>query len=123
VRSYDVCRVESFKLRGESWEGELFHRFWPLGDREALCTLVESSLLDEGFGKNFSTTTLQSEKAKKLIDEALAIDRDEANLKSVHAPKLTKVLPIRKAVRYLQIENKSGAVVKYDIASGVPLVK
>jgi hypothetical protein len=82
-----------------------------------------SSLLDEGFGKNFSTTTLQSEKAKKLVDEALAIDRDEANLKSVYAPKLTKVLPIRKAVRYLQIENKIGVVVKYEIASGVPLVK
>jgi len=82
-----------------------------------------SSLLDEGFGKNFSTTTLQSEKAKKLIDEALAIDRDEANLKSVYAPKLAKALPIRKAVRYLQIENKIRAVVKYDIASGMPLVK
>ena len=68
--------------------------------------ISRSSLLDGGFGKNFSTTTLQSEKAKKLVDEALAIDRDEANLKSVYAPKLTKVLPIRNAVRYLQIENK-----------------
>jgi len=66
---------------------------------------------------------LPDEKAKELIDEALAIDREEADLKSVYAPKLTKVLPIRKAVRYLQIENKIRAVVKYEIASGVPLVK
>ena len=34
-----------------------------------------------------------------------------------------KILPIIKAVRYLQIENKIRAVVKYEIASGVPLVK
>jgi hypothetical protein len=33
------------------------------------------------------------------------------------------VLPVRKVVRYLQIENKIRAVVKYDIASGVPLVQ
>jgi hypothetical protein len=52
----------------------------------------------------------------------LAIDRAEADLKSTYAPKLAKVLPIRKVVRYLQIENKIRAVVKYDIASGVPLV-
>jgi hypothetical protein len=32
-------------------------------------------------------------------------------------------LPIIKTVRYLQIENKIRAVVKYEIASGVPLVR
>jgi len=53
----------------------------------------------------------------------VSIDEAEANLKSTYAPKLSKVLPVRKVARYLQIENKIRAVVKYDIASGVPLVR
>ena len=42
---------------------------------------------------------------------------------SYSSPQLSKVLPVRKVARYLQIENKIRAVVKYDIASGVPLVR
>jgi hypothetical protein len=33
------------------------------------------------------------------------------------------VLPVKKVARYLQIENKIRAVVRYDIAQGVPLVR
>ena len=67
--------------------------------------------------------SLTDDKAKQLIDEALAIDQAEANLKSTYAPKLSKALPVRKVARYLQIENKIRAVVKYDLAQGVPLVR
>ena len=67
--------------------------------------------------------SLTDEKAKKLIDEAVAIEQAEANIKSTFAPKLSKVLPVKKVARYLQIENKIRAVVKYDLAQGVPLVR
>ena len=67
--------------------------------------------------------TLTDDKAKKLIDEALAIEQSEANLKTTYAPKLGKVLPVKKVARYLQIENKIRAVVKYELAQGVPLVQ
>ena len=43
--------------------------------------------------------------------------------KSTYAPKLGKALPVKKVARYLQIENKIRAVVKYDLAQGVPLVQ
>jgi len=100
--------------------------FWPIyeqyqKDLEKINRRL-ANLLDS-YADDFRNKSLTDEKAKKLIDEALAIDRDEANLKSVYAPKLTKALPIRKAVRYLQIENKIRAVVKYEIASCVPLVQ
>jgi hypothetical protein len=77
----------------------------------------------EGYAEDYRNRSLSDDKARKLIDEALAIDKAEADLKSAYAPKLTKVLPARKAMRYLQIENKIRAVVRYDIASGVPLVR
>jgi hypothetical protein len=66
---------------------------------------------------------MTDEKAKKLIEEAVAIEQAEANLKSNYAPKLSKVLPVRKVAHYLQIENKIRAVVKYELATGVPLVQ
>ena len=77
----------------------------------------------ESYAADFRSKTLTDDKAKKLIDEALDIEQAEANLKSTYAPKLSKVLPVRKVARYLQIENKIRAVVKYDLAQGVPLVQ
>ena len=77
----------------------------------------------ESYADDFRSNKLTDDKAKKLIDEANAIEQAEVNLKSTFAPKLSKALPIIKVVRYLQIENKIRAVVKYDLAQGVPLMK
>ena len=77
----------------------------------------------ESYAADFRGKSLTDEKAKKLIEEAVAIEQAEANLKSTYAPKLSKVLPVRKVARYMQIENKIRAVVKYELATGVPLVQ
>ncbi len=81
-----------------------------------------ANLLDS-YAADFRSKSLTDDKAKKLIDEALSIEQAEADLKSTYAPKLSKVLPVKKVARYLQIENKIRAVIKYDIAQGVPLVQ
>ncbi len=66
--------------------------------------------------------TMTDEKAKKLTDEYLSIEQAEVKLKSSYVPKLSKILPATKVARYLQIENKIRAVIKYDLAASVPLV-
>jgi predicted outer membrane protein len=100
--------------------------FWPIYEEyqkdlqkinRRIVTLLES------YAADFRSKTLTDDKAKKLIDEALAIEQVEANMKSTYAPKLSKALPVRKVARYLQIENKIRAVIKYDLAQGVPLVQ
>ncbi|HEY7165541.1 MAG TPA: hypothetical protein VIB79_13325 [Candidatus Binatia bacterium] len=100
--------------------------FWPVYDQyqKDLQKINQriARVLDS-YADDFRSQSLTDDKAKKLISEALAIDKAEADLKTTYAPKLGKVLPARKVVRYLQIENKIRAVVRYDIASGVPLVK
>jgi len=100
--------------------------FWPIYEQyqKDLQKLNQRVLnLLDSYADDYRRKSLTDDKAKKLIDEATAIDQAEANLKTTYAPKLGKVLPVRKVVRYLQIENKIRAVVKYDIASGVPLVR
>ena len=100
--------------------------FWPIYDEyqkdlqkinHRLASLLES------YAADFRNKSLTDDKAKKLIDEAIGIEAAEANLKSTYAPKLGKVLPVKKVARYLQIENKIRAVIKYDLARGVPLVQ
>ncbi len=100
--------------------------FWPIYDeyQKDLQKINRRivNLLDS-YTPDALAKTLTDDKAKKLINEALAIEQAEANLKSTYAPKLSKVLPVKKVARYLQIENKIRAVVKYDLAQGVPLVQ
>src|SRR5882724_1360526 len=100
--------------------------FWPIYDQyqkdlQKINQRIANVL--EGYAADFRGKSLTDEKAKKLIDEAVAIEQAEANLKSTYAPKLSKVLPVKQVARYLQIENKIRAVVKYDLAQGVPLVQ
>jgi len=100
--------------------------FWPIYDQyqKELQKLNQrmAKVLDS-YADDNRRKSLTDDKAKKLIDEAVSIDQAEANLKSTFAPKLSKVLPVKKVARYLQIENKIRAVVKYDLAQGVPLVR
>ena len=61
--------------------------------------------------------------AKKLLDEALAVDEAEAKLKGSYVPKILAALPATKAVRYIQIENKIRAAIRYELAEGIPLIE
>ena len=61
--------------------------------------------------------------AKKLIEDASAVDDAEATLRRTALPKILAVLPAAKAARYVQIENKIRAVIRYELAAGIPLVQ
>lgn len=100
--------------------------FWPIYDQYQ----KELQKINQGMAKVLESyaddnrrKSLTDDKAKKLIDEAVSVEQAEANIKSTFAPKLSKVLPVKKVARYLQIENKIRAVVRYDLAQGVPLVR
>jgi len=100
--------------------------FWPVyegyqNDLEAINQRIVK--LIQSYAADYRANTLTDEKAKKLTDEMVAIEQAEAGLKASYVPKLNKVLPAKKVARYLQIENKIRAVVKYDLAAGVPLVQ
>jgi hypothetical protein len=100
--------------------------FWPIyGEYQKDLQKINQRVANllESYAADFRGKSLTDEKAKKLINEAVAIEQAEANLKSTYAPNLSKVLPAKKVARYLQIENKIRAVVRYELATGVPLVQ
>ena len=99
--------------------------FWPVYEQyqKDLAAINRRILnLIESYAADYRESTLTDEKAKKLVDELIAIEQAEAGLRTSSVPKLRKVLPEKKVARYLQIENKIRAAVKYELAAQVPLV-
>ena len=61
--------------------------------------------------------------AKKLLDESMTIETLRLKLNKAYVPQFRKVLPDTKVVRYYQIENKINAVLYYELARSIPLMK
>ena len=100
--------------------------FWPVYEEyQKDLTAINQRIgkLIESYAADYRANTLTDDKAKLLIDELVAIEQAEAGLKASYVPKLSQVLPQKKVARYLQIENKIRAVVKYELAGAVPLVQ
>jgi len=100
--------------------------FWPVYEEyQKDLTAINQRIIKmiESYAADYRAKSLTDEKAKKLIEEMVAIEQAEAGMKAAYAPKLGKVLPQMKVARYLQIENKIRALVKYELAGGVPLVQ
>ncbi len=100
--------------------------FWPLYDAyqkdlEQLNERLAKAIV--AYAEAYNKGPVPNETAKKLLDEALAIEQAEVTLKRSYVPKLEKVLPEAKVARYIQIENKIRAVVRYELAEKIPLVK
>lgn len=99
--------------------------FWPLyesyqKDLEIINRRIAKLIVD--YAREYNNKTLTDEKAKKLMEDMLTIEDEEVILRKSYAPEFAKILPARKVARYLQIENKIRAIVKYELADGVPLV-
>lgn len=99
--------------------------FWPVyeayqKDLEAI--YERTGKLIENYAAEYQAETLTDEKAKPLIDELVAIEQAESELMATYASKLSKVLPPMKIARYLQIENKIRAALRYDLAMVIPLM-
>jgi hypothetical protein len=99
--------------------------FWPLYDayQKDLEALNKRTIaMIKFYADAWNTKSIDNEKAKKLTSDFLAIQGDEAKLMPSYVPKLSKALPATKVALYLQIENKIRSIVKYELASDVPLI-
>ena len=100
--------------------------FWPVYEeyQKDLTTIYQRmARLIESYAADYRANTLTTEKAKKLINELVAIEKADGGLQATYAPKLSKVLPAKKVARYLQIENKIRAALKYELAANIPVVE
>ena len=100
--------------------------FWPVYDayqsdlkklNERLANAIAA------YADAYNKGSVPNETAKKLLSESLSIDEAETALRKSYVPKLEAVLPETKVARYIQIESKIRAAIRYELAAGIPLVK
>ncbi len=99
--------------------------FWPVYDafqRDLEGLNKRAGAMISAYADAWNAKSMNNAKAKKLTSDWLAIQADEVKLMQSYVPKLNKVLPATKVARYLQIENKIRAIIKYEGVEAVPLV-
>lgn len=61
--------------------------------------------------------------ARRLLESTITIYRDRQAMMESYLPKFRAVLPERKVARYYQIEQKIRAMLDYELASQIPLIR
>jgi len=98
--------------------------FWPVYDHyqdELFLLRTRTVKLINDFADAYEK--LGNDTAKKLLDEYMTIEVLGLKLRQTYLPKFRKVLSEVKVVRYYQIENKIQAVLIYELAANIPLMK
>ena len=98
--------------------------FWPLyeGYQKELQTVNgELANLIVEFAEAYAKGPLPNETAKQILDDVFTLEEKEVQLKRTYADKMRKDLPASKVTRYMQIESKIRAIVKFELAAKVPL--
>ncbi|WNM57589.1 hypothetical protein [Candidatus Nitrospira allomarina] len=98
--------------------------FWPLyenyqKDLEPL-NRNRAGLIAE-YAAAYTAGAVSEDLAKELVNETLKTEEAEVKMRRNYSEKLARVLPPTKMARYLQIENKIQAAIKFDLAAGIPL--
>ncbi len=101
-------------------------RFWPVYEdyqKDLLKFYERLGALLKSYAADYRGKSLTDDKAKKLLDEWIALEQEEVKQRSAFIPKVTKAVPAKKAARYLQIENEFRMLLRYDLAATVPLAQ
>jgi len=99
--------------------------FWPVyhsyqADLEKVYQRLGQLVSD--YADAYNSGSISNDTAGKLIKEWLHAEADEMKLRVANVKKMAKVLPAKKVMRYLQIENKIRALIRFGLAAEVPLV-
>jgi hypothetical protein len=100
--------------------------FWPIyesyqKDLQALDERLMKTI--QNYADAYNNNKLTDQIAKQLSEEVIAIDEDEVKMRKAYSVRLAGALPGRKAALYLQIENNIRALLRYELATEIPLMR
>jgi hypothetical protein len=100
--------------------------FWPIydayqNDLKKINTRLGNAIL--AYADAYKAGPISNASAERFLDDAISIDDAEAMLRRDYAAQLTKALSATQAARYLQIESKIRAAIRYELAANIPLVQ
>ena len=100
--------------------------FWPLYEeyRAKIRNVRERKVdLIEAYAERYRNDTVDDDFADAAIKDALAIQRETVKIRQKYWKKFKRIIPVQKAARFYQLENKMDAGVDFVLAGGVPLVE
>jgi hypothetical protein len=100
--------------------------FWPVYEEYHSNVMVVRDRYAETIGdyiKTYRAGEITDDYAENLIDQGLSFKGDLLKIQEKYLNKFKKVLPIRKAVRFYQLENKMDADIDAQLANFVPLME
>ena len=98
--------------------------FWPIYDKhqeELFQVNQRGAKLILAYASVYQTLT--DEQAVKIIDEYYDVQDERLVVMKKMAVDMGKVLPGKKAFRYIQVENKLNAIARYELVKGIPLAQ
>ena len=99
-------------------------KFWPVYDayiRDLQKLGAKGTYIIDDFARNYEDMT--EVKAKDLLDEYMAYEAEYLAFRQEYLPRFRGVVPEIKVARFYQIENKIRAIVNYELAGQIPLMK
>jgi len=98
--------------------------FWPLYNQHQVRVRAANARADAMVVRYVGVYhTLGDVEARQILDEWIAIEEERLRLKKTYMQKMAKALPVRKVVRYFQLENKMDAIFDYDLSQRIPLAR
>lgn len=114
-------QIVAASLQLSEAEGEAF---WPLfRDYRTAVEKVgarEAALITD-FAARYGD--LDDAQARALLDAATSAEADRLKLKQQYVKRFAKILPGVTLARFFQVENKLDAVIRMELAAGIPLVR
>ena len=98
--------------------------FWPVYEayqKELQTVNLELGELIVEFAEAYAKGPIPNETAKQIRNDVLVLEEKEVKLKRTYGDKMEKVIPAWKVMRYMQIESKIRAVIKFELARQIPL--
>ena len=98
--------------------------FWPVYNayQSDMVTHYDKLLkLIDTYASSYETMT--DAQATSLLQQYLGLEREHVALLTSYLPRFQKVLPPKKVAKLYQVENKARALVNYELARGIPIVK
>jgi len=101
-------------------------RFWPVyenyqNELQTISAKLEKIILT--YADAYKKGAVPDDTAKRLTEDAMAVEEAEVKLKRRYLSKFSRLLPAAKVARYFQIESKVRAEIKYEFAKHVPLIQ
>jgi hypothetical protein len=100
--------------------------FWPIYDKYQKDLLTENNKLYqviEEYALAYNKNKLDDAKALDLVHRYFSAEAARSKVRSSYVDQFSKVLPGLQVARFYQVENKLDAVVRYEMAERIPLMK